>query len=205
MPINFFSIYCANPSGNCQTEAIHCLQEIPNNTFGISDVNGGNNLPATVNAINPNPDTDFIVINNSNITVRFKAIDWCIDIFRTGAYSVDDDNRNIRDFSSDNVNINGQELIKRCEGFLEYSDKIVFIEIKNRPRSRGGWLKDAREKFEETILSFKEHHPMLAYKIDKPILSNPSFKGPHSNEMIQKKILKDQIGVEFIRHDSITI
>src|ERR1700723_1919750 len=118
MPIDFFSTPCNNPRGNCQSEPIHCLQLIPNNTFGISDVNGGNNLPATVNALNPNPGTDFMVVNNSNTAITFKAVDWCVDIFRTGTYSLDDENRNTMDFSSDNVDSNGQGLIKRCEGFL---------------------------------------------------------------------------------------
>ena len=95
--------------------------------------------------------------------------------------------------------------IKRCEGFLQFNDSIVFIEIKNRHSSRGGWLKDAREKFEETILSFREHHPNFANQIVKPILCNPSFSGPHQNETVQKKILKDKIGLEFIRRDSIII
>ncbi len=94
--------------------------------------------------------------------------------------------------------------LKRCEGFIEYGNSILFIEIKNRPRS--GWLKDAREKFEETILSFKEHHPNLSSHIVKPILCNPSFqRAYHQNETVQKRILKDKIGLEFIRQDSINI
>ncbi len=205
MPVNFFAKPCNNPRANCIPEPIQCLQAIPNGVFGISDINGGNSVPATINAVNPNPDTDFIVENNSNTAVTFKAVDWCVEIYRTGTYRVDDPTRNIVNFSSDSVDSAGLGLIKRCEGFLEFNNEIVFIEIKNRQFARGGWVRDAREKFEETILSFREHHPALAARIAKPILSNPSFPGPHPNEMLQKKILKDQIGLEFIRQDTITI
>jgi len=204
MSVDFFVIPCGNPRGNCQTEPIHCLQTIPNNTFGISDIDGGNNLPAKVNNVNPDASTDFIVVNNSNIPVTFKAVDWCVDIYRTGGYSLDDENRVDSQFSSDSAISSGDDLIKRCEGFLQYDNSIVFIEIKNRPGGRG-WLKDAREKFEETILSFREHHPNLATQIKKPILCNPSFPGSHQNKTIQKRILKDKIGLEFIRQDTITI
>lgn len=201
MPVDFYSIPCNNLQGNCQAEPIQCLQTIPNKTFGISDVDGGNNLPAKISVVNPDPLTDFIVVNNSNTEVYFKAVDWCVPIFRIGTYNLDDETRITEQFSSENV---GTELIKRCEGFLQYNDTIVFIEIKNRPGGRG-WLKDAREKFEETILSFREHHPNFANQIKKPILCNPLFQGSHQNETVQKKILKEKIGLEFIRQNSIII
>lgn len=204
MSVDFFAKPCYNFQGNCQTELVQCLQDIPNNTFGISDVDGANNIPAKVNVINPDPATDFIIVNNSNTQITFKAVDWCVPIYRTGCYSLDDENRIDSQFSSDSDISSNNDLIKRCEGFLQYDNSIVFIEIKNRPDGRG-WLKDAREKFEETILSFREHHPNLATQIKKPILCNPSFPGPHQNETIQKRILKDKIGLEFIRQDSITI
>ncbi len=194
---------CNNPKGNCSTESIQCLQSI-NISFGISDVNGGNGLPAKVNAVNPDPVADFIVSNHSNTEVIFKAVDWCIPIYRTGTYDLDNDSRNSVDFSS-NSEGDDADLIKRCEGFLQFKASIVFIEIKNRKGGRGGWIKDAREKFEETILSFREHHPDLANQIVKPRLCNPSFGSVHQNEIIQKRILKDKIGLEFLRENSITI
>lgn len=201
MPVNFFATPCNNLHGNCQANPIQCLQPIPNGTFGIADVGGGDGLPVKINAVNPDSATDFIVINNSNTEVTFKAIDWCVPIFRTGTYDLDDEARVVAEFSSDNIGVN---LIKRCEGFLSYNNSIVFIEIKNRHGGRG-WLKDAREKFEETILSFREHHQDRVVQIEKPILCNPSFPGPHQNETIQKKILKDKIGLEFTRQDKVII
>ncbi|MFW5983308.1 MAG: hypothetical protein ACOCQ4_02315 [bacterium] len=198
MPVDFYAKPCNNTQGNCQTEPIQCLQVILLKTFGISDVEGGNNLPAKITA-NPNPETDFIVNNNCEKDLFFKAVDWCVHICRTGAYNLNDEARMPEQFSSDN-SPNG-DLIKRCEGFLQFSNSIVFIEIKNRPS--GKWLKDAREKFEETILSFREHHPNLATQIKKPILCNPSFRGAHQNETVQKRILKDKIGFDFVRQESI--
>lgn len=200
MSVDFYAVPCNNPQGNCQTETIKCLQSIQLGKFGISDVEGGNNLPAKITS-NPNPETDFIVKNSSGVEVFFKAVDWCVQICRTGTYNLNDDEREPEQFSSDD-NPNG-DLIKRCEGFLQFNDSIVFIEIKDRPR--GSWLKDAREKFEETILSFREHHSDVTAKIEKPRLCNPSFQRVHQNEMMQKRILKDKIGLEFIRQDSINI
>lgn len=200
MPVDFYATPCNNHQGDCQTEPIQCLQAISNNTFGISDVEGGNNLPAKIRS-NPNPETDFIVNNNSATNVFFKAVDWCVPVFRTGTYNLDDDRRNPAQFSSNNI---GDELIKRCEGFLQFNNTIVFIEIKDRPSGRG-WLKDAREKFEETILSFREHHPNSDAQIVKPIVCNPSFQRIHQNEIVQKKILKEKIGLDFIRQNDIDI
>lgn len=204
MPIDFFITPCGNLRGDCQTEPNQCLQNIPNASFGISDVDGGNNVPAKITIANPNPNTDFIVVNNSKTPVNFKAVDWCVGIYRTGTYDLDDENRIETQFSSDNVDVIGRGLIKRCEGFLNFNNQFIFIEIKNRHGGRR-WLKDAREKFEETILSFREHHPHFAAQIGKPLLCNPAFPGPHQNETIQKKILKEKIGFEFTRQDNITI
>lgn len=202
MPVDFYAIPCNNPQGNCQTEPTQCLQAIQSTTFGISDADGGSGLPPKITA-NPNPDTDFIVNNNSGTDVFFKAVDGCVPICRTGNYNLNDDERAREQFSSDDIP--DGDSIKRCEGFLQYNNTIVFIEIKNRPDGRGGWLRDAREKFEETILSFMEHHPDNAGQIVKPIVCNPSFRRVHQNETVQKRILKDKIGFDFMRQESITI
>ncbi|MGL4853219.1 MAG: hypothetical protein ACRC3Z_11350 [Phocaeicola sp.] len=114
--------------------------------------------------------------------------------------------RETEQFASDNE---GENLIKRCEGFLLYQleekSSIRFVEIKNNRTSRGGWIKDAREKFEETILSFKEHHANCGMEIEKPILCNPGFGGLHASDMVQKRVLKDKVGVEFIRTKKIEL
>ena len=201
MPVDFYTIPCANPSGNCTTHPLPCLANILNPKFGITDENGGDSTPARVDVVN-SAIWDLTVTNNSKCDVKFKAVDWCVPIYRTGTYDLDDDTRTAAQFSTDNV---GTELIKRCEGFLQYDNNILFIEIKRIKTKPSKWIKDAREKFEETILSFKEHHPHLKIHIMKPIIVNPKHRGLAPTEMVQKKILKDKIGVEFIRQNSITI
>lgn len=201
MPVDFFAVPCANPAGNCTTNTISCLAFIPNSQFGISDANGSNSEPAAIVTATP-AQWDFTVINNSGIEVSFKAVDWCVPIYRQGTYNLADDTRTSAQFSSSNIGI---QLIKRCEGFFQFDTQILFIEIKRRKKRPSEWIEDAREKFEETILSFKEHHPHLAAQIIKPIIVNPIHTGVSPNEMIQKRILKDKVGVEFIRQNSITI
>lgn len=201
MPVDFFSKPCTNIAGNCSQYPFSCLVNISHPLFGITDEIGGYNKPARVDNAN-SAIWDLTITNNSGVEVKFKAVDWCVPIFRTGTYDLNDDNRIQNQFSSDNVGI---ELIKRCEGFLQFDDKILFIEIKRRKNKASEWIEDAREKFEETILSFREHYPHLANRLIKPILVNPLHYGLAGSEMVQKKILKDKIGVEFIRQNSITI
>lgn len=192
MPIDFFFVPCTNPCGNCQTEEVQCLQFIANNRFGISDANADNRLPAKV-MLDNEPSWDFTIENN-NGELLFKAIDFCVDIYRTGTYDVYNNQSDINDFSSDDMDSMARGLIKRCEGLIKSENFILFFEVKNRPK--GDWLIDSRRKFEETILSFKEHHPHLAHLIIEPIVSNKSFLRVHQTEMIQKKILKDKVGLE---------
>lgn len=201
MPVDFFRVPCANPAGNCTTYPLPCLANIPNPQFGITDETGDESTPARVDVAN-SAIWDLTVINNSGVVVTFKAVDWCVPIYRTGTYDLDDETRTTAQFSSDST---GTELIKRCEGFLQYDNNILFIEIKRIKTKPSRWIKDAREKFEETILSFKEHHPHLTIQIIKPIIVNPKHSGLAPTEMVQKRILKDKIGVEFIRKTSITI
>lgn len=203
MPVDFYAKPCANPAGNCTTYPLPCLANIPNPQFGITDEDGADSTPARVDTLDPTI-WDLTVTNNSGVEVIFKAVDWCVPIFRTGTYNLDDDTREESLFSTNNTGIGGN-WIKRCEGFLQYDAKIRFIEIKRIKTKQSKWIKDAREKFEETILSFKEHHPHLANQIIKPIIVNPKYTGLAVTEMVQKRILKDKIGVEFIRQNSITI
>lgn len=203
MPVDFFAVPCTNLAGNCTTYAIPCLSNIPNPQFGITDENGADNTPARVDVANP-AIWDLTITNNSGVAVIFKAVDWCVPIFRTGTYNLIDDTRDKAQFSSNNTGIGGN-WIKRCEGFLQYDNKILFIEIKRKKKKPSEWIQDAREKFEETILSFKEHHPHLADQIIKPIIVNTKYSGAPTNEIIQKRILKDKVGIDFIRQNRIII
>ena len=193
MPIDFFSTSCDNQVGNCQNRTTQCLVSFSNDTFGVSDANADLRMPAFIMFNNPS-DWDLTIENKDNREVKYKAIDFCIDIYRTGSYDVYNDNSSIADFSSDS-NSTDKYMIKRCEGLLfKENEWILFFEIKNR--LKGNWLIDARRKFEETILSFKEHHPNLRHLIIAPIVSNKLFNRAHQSEMTQKRILKDKVGVE---------
>jgi hypothetical protein len=203
MSVDFFRVPCANLAGNCTTYPHLCLTNISNPQFGITDETGGENTPARVDVAN-SAIWDLVVINNSGVDVTFKAVDWCVPVFRTGTYILEDENRKEYQFSSENTGIGGN-WIKRCEGFLYYDNKILFIEIKRKNKRPSEWIKDAREKFEETILSFREHHPHLANQIIKPLIVNRKYTGLATAEMVQKRILKDKIGIEFIRETRITI
>lgn len=203
MPVDFFKAPCANSQGNCTIYPLPCLEKIPYQHFGITDETGNESTPAKVDMEN-SAIWDLVVINNSGVNVTFKAVDWCVPIFRTGTYDLEDENRTENQFSSESTGIGGN-WIKRCEGFIYYDNKILFVEIKRKKMKPSEWIKDAREKFEETILSFKEHHPHLANQIIKPIIVNRKYSGLTPTEMVQKRILKDKIGIEFIRETSITI
>jgi hypothetical protein len=202
MPIDFFVKPCTKLDCKSLLPNVDCSSRIDNNRFGISDAEANMQLPAKVLIANDHL-WDFAVSNPNRLEVLFKAIDYCVDIYRTGTYDLANENRNPANFSSVNTYHAGAQLIKRCEGLIQFNDKILFIEIKRRPR--GNWLSDAREKFEETILSFKEHHPLLSGQIIEPIVSNMLFNRAHQSEMVQKRMLKDKVGLDFKIQQSISI
>lgn len=181
MPIDFFIAPCLKVDGNCKKAGVVCKSSTTVERFGLSDRNSDKKEPAFIDIADENC-WDLTVENLSNKEITFKAVDFCVDIFRVG-----------------------DNLIKRCEGFLYYENKIIFVEIKNRPKSRGRWLSDAREKFEETILKFKESYPDNQYELLEPVLSNRLFPRVHQNEMIEKRRLKDAVGLDFQVRTTITI
>jgi len=204
MSVSFFDNSCFNQEGTCLSKgSFACLKNITSTKFGISDYLGATGMPAQV-LVDSNEEWDLEVENKSGVRISFKAIDWCIGIYRTGNYLLSDENRLANNFSSGS---SGLELIKRCEGFLYYDSKIQFIEIKRNKARPSNWIKDAREKFEETILSFREHHPDLANQIVKPILVNRKRNKVNfiSSDIEQQKILKDKVGLNFVRTTSIEV
>ena len=185
MPIDFFNAPCARVDGNCKKEGVVCKKTTDAQRFGISDINSDKREPAFLD-IEHEDSWDLAVTNTEMKSVTFKSIDFCVELFRPRIPGNPD-----------------KELIKRCEGMLYYEDKLIFIEIKNRQTGR--WLIDAREKFEETIQKFRECHPDSKLNLQKPIIANRLFRGTHQNEMVQKRILKDSIGLDFILSTQITI
>ena len=171
MQVDFFVAPCTKVDGNCKKSGVTCKESTKVERFGLCDKNSDKREPAFIDIKNESI-WDVAVLNPIKKEVTFKAVDFCVDIFRVG-----------------------NELIKRCEGFLFYENKVLFIELKNREKGR--WLIDAREKFQETILKFRENHPSAGYELLEPIVANKLFFRAHQNEMVQKRILKDNTGLEF--------
>ena len=170
MPVDFFITPCANTAGNCTTYPLPCLTNIPYNRFGITDEDGGNSTPARVDNVDPTI-WDLTVINNSGVNVMFKAVDWCVPIYRTGTYNLDDETRTAAQFSSDNI---GTELIKRCEGFLQFNSKILFIEIKKQgtninqiARALNNGSSAELGKFEEFTAEYKKLNDLIGAIVGK--------------------------------------
>lgn len=192
MPVDFFTTPCNNVFGNCNTETIQCLQSITNSNFGIIDSNANSRIPAKLLLDKENL-WDFKIENNDNKEISFKAVDYCVEIYRTGIYNLKDENREKSNFNISNNPQEG-ELARRCEGFLIYDNKIIFFEIKTG--KYGSWLTTAREQLEETILSFEHAHPNHTLEIQKPIVANKNCK-IHQNSAFQSKILKMKVGLDF--------
>lgn len=172
MQIDFFSTPCEQNNGNCKKENIVCKAITNEILFGLIDDKGNDKKPAFIDFIN-NEDWEATIKNPHKKEITFKAIDNCVLAYRE----------------------NG-ELIKRCEGFLVFDSKILFIELKQRKRR--GWLTDARKKFEETILVFKENNHDNNFEILAPVIANRKSQGPPQNKMTELKKLRDAIGVGFV-------
>jgi hypothetical protein len=171
MPVDFFIAPCTKKNGNCRREGVVCKRTVNDAQFGICDRDSGERKPAFVD-VNNKEMWDVVVENAGRKDITFKAIDFCVDVFKGPA-----------------------QLIKRCEGFLFYENKIIFLEIKNRMYR--GWLADACEQFIETITKFKENYPDDTFEILNPVIANKCFFRVHQSEMMQKERLKAAIGVEF--------
>jgi hypothetical protein len=206
MPVDFLTSPCNKLNAICLQRPDHCLANVNSDHFGISDANAKERLPAGL--VNQDTPNDFDIFNTNHKSVTYKAIDYCVDIFRTGNYDLKNDNRDHAFFSSDSIPGTGKQLIRRCEGLLIFDNNILFFEIKTG--LNGSWLKDAREQFEETILSFREHNRNLNLHYVTPVISNKTWVKSygyklHQNENVQKQILMDKIGLDFKLTDYFSI
>ena len=95
------------------------------------------------------------VENNSLLEVVFTAVDNCIDVKRS----------------------DGSEE-QRCEGFLTYSDVVIFVELKNRASK--GWISKGRDQLMKTIELFSLNHDISLYNGKRAHIANkqrPFFEG----------------------------
>ena len=206
MPVDFFISPCNQLNAICQQQSNYCYKTTTEDQFGISDGNANNRLPAK--CVKKGELSDFDIFNETNKQITYKAIDYCLPIYRTGHYDLNNNLRIAATFSSDSTPDARNHLIKRCEGFLLFDNNILFFEIKTGETGR--WLADAREKFEETILSFREHNPDLHINFLPPIISNKTYIKKygykiHQNVNMQKQILMDKVGLSFTLTDRVNI
>ena len=167
---DFITAPCNKPNGNCQKQGVVCKETTNAQRFGLCDDRSDERLPARINKTDEGQ-WQLTIENPLGKEVTFKAVDYCVDIYRIG-----------------------NELIKRCEGFFLYDGNILFVELKHSGYK--GWLSDARLKFQETILAFKENHPELTLSYLPPVVSNKlQYKTPQ-NLMIENQQLVDAIGLE---------
>lgn len=170
MPIDFFIAPCVNVNGSCQIEGIVCKKNVSCFEFGICDDTPPPHLPAYID-LNNQENWIAIVDNPQAKNVTFKAIDNCVDLRRE----------------------NG-EMEKRCEGFLYYENKLIFLDLKNRKYS--GWLIDAREKLVETISAFVENNNMETFAILESYVANKLVPSSTSNHQIEMEKFKSATGLK---------
>lgn len=97
--------------------------------FGLCDDPPPDNNPAYID------ETDEAkwlseVINSHEYQVNFRAIDNCIAVLKADG-----------------------NLESRCDGFLEFNNKLIFVELKNR--ESGKWVKKGREQLTISINRFR--------------------------------------------------
>ncbi len=135
MPIDFFKSTCQE-------------QPIQAKAFGLCDNQNGEKA---FTDLLDNNNWIAIVENNSQIPIKFTAIDNCIEILRP----------------------NG-EMDNRCDGMLTYTDNIVFVELKIQ---RTRWITDAIDQLETTIQHFIDHHDIDSFRHKRAFACNK--KHPH--------------------------
>lgn len=116
--------------------------------FGICD---GKNDQNAFLAFGEQPDWICTVINNSQVSVEFRAIDHCVIILR---------------------NDGNQE--RSCDAMLTYEDNIVFIELKDKAKN---WMEDGIKQIRETLLFFTANHDLSIYRHKRAFVANR--KHPH--------------------------
>ncbi|MBF0235446.1 MAG: hypothetical protein HQK65_20785 [Desulfamplus sp.] len=114
-----------------------CKTESNNEVFGICDDPPPATEPAYIDE--DNSALWIAIVNNSTShTVEFYAIDHCVPIHK------EDGN-----------------MESRCDGMLLYSNKLIFIELKER--KKGQWFKKGREQLTATINRFKSENDLMVY------------------------------------------
>ena len=138
MNVNFLGPDCKEPART-------------NKLFGICDDQDGS--PAYTN-ITDNSKWIANVINNSEITISFTAIDNCIIVLKDGT----------------------KDKESTCDGMLTFNDSLYLVELKKQ--GTGGWLPDAKGQLENTIKLLNTNHNLSTFRYRKAYACNrkhPNF------------------------------
>ena len=136
-------------------------------SFGICD--DQDHTPAYIDETNK--DKWVADVRNANgKTTTFHPIDNCINAFRT-------------DGTIDN----------RCDGMLEYDNKLIFVELKNR--NNQGWLGHGLKQLKSSIGHFEKAHPtLLSSSIIKAHLCNRQRPSAAKSYITSQARFKDETG-----------
>jgi len=134
----------------------NCATNSSNIKFGICDDPPPATSPAYID-INNVPNWIAIVNNPSQENVKFYAIDNCVIVLRTDG-----------------------SIESRCDGVLNYSTKLIFVELKSR--QSGQWLKKGREQLTITINNFIAEHDITVFTNIEAYVSNNLKPLAHSGQ-----------------------
>lgn len=130
---------------NVNFYAAECQEEgITHQLFGLCDNEDGSKAYVDTHQNNKWIAT---VSNPSSVSLTFTAIDNCITIERAN-----------------------EDMEKRCDGMLTYSENIIFVELKNQ--GTGGWISEGLKQIESTIIQFKANHPLDEIKYKRAFVAN---------------------------------
>ncbi len=166
MSINFFSECCCTVSSKKE--------------FGLYDKPNPSKEPAIILEEDKHCWIG-IVENIRKRTIKFYAIDHCIDLKKD----------------------NGDEA-KKCDGLLKFDNNIVFVELKDRRKSR--WLQEAIEQLISTIEIFKANHSDASFQIVSAYVCNKKRpQGASSSHINLSERFKDETGIRLYSKQTIII
>lgn len=154
-----------------------CKSQISSKRFGICDDQSGD--PAYVDATDEDKWV-CLCFNPDELRCTFTAIDNCIEILRP----------------------NG-EMEQRCDGALEYSTHILFIELKSVRTS--GWISGGIAQLKTTVLKFFEDKPLKQYGQKRAILANNKRPFFHYGQQERMESFRTETGVRLIIDNEIVI
>lgn len=123
-----------------------CVTTTNESIFGICDDPPPSQLPAYLDFVDSEKWVAWVG-NDAKKTIKFTAIDHCIEILRT----------------------NGEQE-SSCDGMLQYDTNIVFVELKDRDSGR--WLGKARDQLKITIQTYANGVGLEVYDKKYAYVSN---------------------------------